>query len=406
LKTIVLITTGQPSVNPRIVKEAHALYLAGYNVTLLYCFWIKWAEDADQTLLKNAKWKYRFIGGSPSKYRVLYFLTRARFKINKELNKKFGNWFLFAERSQARCYDELLRAARSIKADWYVGHNLGSLAVAVKAAAYNGGATGFDFEDYHREENAHMPEYDRKKTIYLEEKYVPYLSYISTASPLITERIKLNFPTYSTPVITLLNCFSLSQCPSQLRAVTEESKLHLFWFSQTIGENRGLETVLAAMKQLKLPDIHLTLAGRYDERMKNFINEYAKDISNCIHIAGIIPPDTLASFASQFDIGLATEPGIPLNRDICLTNKIFTYLLAGNCILASDTTAQKDFFKSYHDVGLIYKNNDVNDLAQQLTKLYSDRMLLKQLKQRSHELAVSSMNWENESQKLIQVVSA
>ena len=38
MKTIVLVTTGQPSTKPRIVKEADALQKAGFNVNVLYSF--------------------------------------------------------------------------------------------------------------------------------------------------------------------------------------------------------------------------------------------------------------------------------------------------------------------------------------------------------------------------------
>ena len=151
--TVVIITTGQPSVNPRVVKEADVLSAAGFGVTVLFCFWIQWANDADEALLKNVKWNYLLVGGQPKKNKLLYYFTKARFKLNRDLNKKFGNRFLLAERSQARCFDELLQAAKSIKGEWYIGHNLGALAVAVKAARYNNGRVGFDFEDYHREEN-------------------------------------------------------------------------------------------------------------------------------------------------------------------------------------------------------------------------------------------------------------
>lgn len=295
---------------------------------------------------------------------------------------------MFAERSQARCYDELLKIAMLIKADWYIAHNLGALSIAVQTASFNRASAGFDFEDYHREENADMPAYEQSRIVFLEEKYVPAVRYISSAGYLITEKIKHNFPSFSRPVITLLNCFPLSQRPLQFEEPNEESKLHLFWFSQTIGRNRGLEVVAEALKQLNNPNIHLTLAGRYDQEMQEYMNEHAQSIIDSIHIAGIVEPDALPAFAARFDIGLAAELTTPLNRNICLTNKIFTYLLAGNCILASDTAGQKDFMKRYSNIGLLYKNDDANDLAYQIWKLYNDRTLLKQLK----KLGVTGLN--------------
>ena len=47
----------------------------------------------------------------------------------------------------------------------------------------------------------------------------------------------------------------------------------------------------------------------------------------------------MVRLASQYDLGLAAEIGETPNRNISLTNKLFTYLLAGVPILASDIDA-------------------------------------------------------------------
>ena len=49
-KQIVLITTGQPSSNPRIVKEAISLSEIGYEVTVIYNFWVSWALNYDKKI--------------------------------------------------------------------------------------------------------------------------------------------------------------------------------------------------------------------------------------------------------------------------------------------------------------------------------------------------------------------
>jgi hypothetical protein len=115
VKKIVLITTGQPSGNPRIVKEADAFAAAGYDVTVLYCFFIQWSLEKDRILLQNVPWKYAIVGGSPIRKKGLYFFTRLRFKIARILAPHLGASFSIFERTQARAYDELLREAKKIK---------------------------------------------------------------------------------------------------------------------------------------------------------------------------------------------------------------------------------------------------------------------------------------------------
>jgi hypothetical protein len=399
LKAAVLITTGQPSINPRIVKEANALCAAGFSVTVLYCYWIQWAHEADANVLKNVEWDYRLIGGTPCQSKATYFYTKVRTKVNSILNRHFGCKLLFAERSQARCYDELLKAAKSIAAHWYIGHNLGALAIAVKAAAHYGASVGFDFEDYHREENENMILHETKRIVYLEEKYVPRLSYISTSSLLISKKVEDNFPGFKKPIITIINCFSLKQQPC-FRVGEAGEPLKLFWFSQTIGKNRGLEVLIEALHILNDKSIQLTLAGRCNADMYSYIMGYNSTI-HC-SFAGIIDPDFLPAEAAKHDVGLALELTSPENRNLCLTNKILTYLLAGNAVIFSDTSMQRLFNEEYQ-AGEIFKQDDCSMLVDKI-RVYKDGNFLSSQRVHNYNLASTSLNWERESKNLLEVL--
>jgi glycosyltransferase involved in cell wall biosynthesis len=399
---IVLVTTGQPSTNPRIVKEADALQNAGYDVTVLFCYYTEWASKADEVLLKKVAWKYQLIGGSPWLKKKLYLLTRIRYKIANTLGGIIGNRMLLAERAQARCYDELLRAAKGIKAHWYIGHNLGALPIVVKGAKHNNAKSGFDFEDYHRGEMAKDRNSHFERIVYLEKKYLPHLTYYSTSSSLIAEAVKKDHPSFKGPSITLLNCFPLSQQGSFTEKNSSDRSLHLWWFSQTIGKNRGLEILITAMRELRDPNIYLTLAGRCNDDMNQFIQQNAGSVYNQILLAGIIQPGDLPVFASRFDVGIATELPQPKNRNICLTNKIFTYLLAGNAIILSQTEMQVAFNKKFK-VGELLDLNVKESLKQKIKK-YQNTEILNAQKRSNYELAKDELNWEKESQALIKML--
>jgi len=402
IKKIVLITTGQPSTNPRIVKEADALRSAGFWVTVLYCHFIIWASEADKDLLKNVPWSFKMLGGSPFHRKSLYIFTRVRFKLARLLNKYVGNKILLAERAQARAYDELLKEAKQIKADWYIGHNLGALAIAVKAATYNSAKAGFDFEDYHRGENDAASSDELARIIYLENKYVPQLNYISAASPMIAQNIAAHFPGQEKNIITLLNCFPLSQQPFFREKEIKDKTLKLFWFSQTIGIDRGLEILIDAMLQLNDSSIHLTLAGKCDEDFKQYLELHAISIKDQIHFPGIIPPNDLPAFASKFDVGLALELPVPENRNICLTNKIFTYLMAGNAIIFSGTAMQKRFNEEFN-IGAIFPVNNINGLIENL-RAYRNSTVLNRQRVYNYELGKQSLNWDRESKALLEKI--
>ena len=400
-KKIVLITTGQPSCNPRIVKEADCFSTAGYEVLVLYSFFINWAQEKDESLLKNVLWNYKMVGGNNEENKLLYFFTRLRFKISRILNRYIGNKLLVAERAEARAYDELLQEAKKIKADWYIGHNLGALSIAVRAAKHNNAKAGFDFEDYHRGEGHNKNTEER--IIFLERKYVHYLFYYSTASELITKNTALNHIDFGGKVITLLNCFPQSQQPVLVKKSLTDKTIKLFWFSQTIGLNRGIELLMEALKILNNKSIQITLAGRCNDDIKEFINKNYDELNESIKYAGIIQPENLPAFASQFDVGMAIELDEPYNRNICLTNKIFTYLLAGNAMILSDTLMQTAFNDQFH-VGEIYKGNDPKDLANKIT-LYLDTIKLNHQRKYNYQLAKNELNWEQESKKLLDIIN-
>ncbi|RYZ22898.1 MAG: glycosyltransferase, partial [Chitinophagaceae bacterium] len=323
------------------------------------------------------------------------------FKLARLTNSYFKASFL-AERAQARAYDELLRAAKKIKADLYIGHNLGALAVAVKAAMYHNAKAGFDFEDYHRGE-FHLKDKNVRRVVWLENKYLPALSYYSTSSPLIAEAIKNDHKKFAGKTITLLNCFPLTHQPPFQQKTGKSNTLTLFWFSQTIGSNRGLETVIEALKMLNDPGIRLILAGRCNNSMSAYLEKNKPALASPVQLVGMIQPEKLPAYAAQFDVGIATELNEPQNRNFCLTNKLFTYLLAGNAILASDTAAQTQFINEMRNVGFIYERQNAESLAQKIKWFRDNRAMLMQQRTNAYAWAQKQFTWEKESQKLIQV---
>ena len=78
--------------------------------------------------------------------------------------------------------------------------------------------------------------------------------------------------------------------------------------------------------------------------------------------------------------------------------------MAGNCVLASDTDAQKDFMVKNSSVGFCYKNDDPQDLAKYIIQLNNNRSMLNDCKKNALSLADHSLNWECEQSKLFAAV--
>ena len=107
--------------------------------------------------------------------------------------------------------------------------------------------------------------------------------------------------------------------------------------------DRGLEDVVRAMGQLRDFDIELHVRGSWQAGyLERFLSTAAAAGVSRDRIVSHEPaaPDEMVRLASAYDIGLALERPVALNNDILLSNKVFTYLLAGLAVVATRTRAQ------------------------------------------------------------------
>ncbi|RYU91610.1 hypothetical protein EWM62_06635 [Mucilaginibacter terrigena] len=398
MKKIVLISVGQPSTNPRLVKEANALQDAGYKVYVIYTFWTQWAWETDKQLFKEVNWTPILAGGSPFQDKLTYFFTRLRVKAARFIAKNITLKFGIAEIALGRTYPELLKKALSVKADLYIGHIQAALPVAVKAAKKHQVKCGFDIEDLHRHEVSNdNTSFEYIISKYIDDKYLPLTDYLTASSPIIAGEYRKLYP--DTDPVTILNVFPKSNAVNHMHQ-NKNGAIKLFWFSQTIGGGRGLSNIINALKLLGNNPFELHLLGMVDDAFKENFDTGGFPV----YFHQPISPNKLIEFATQFDIGIAAENNTPYNRDICLTNKIFTYMQAGLAVIASNTTAQQALLTQYPAIGLVYQNDRIESLAVALQYYSQNNDALVNTKQASYSLALERFNWEQESISFLQTV--
>ena len=400
---ICLITPGQPSTNPRLVKEADALHEAGYEVQVICAHWAAWADDADKVLLESRRWSCEYVGGHSTSARLPYRWSRLRHGLARHFVVKGVAPKLLAEIASSRVLPELMRAAKATRADLYIAHNLAALPPALAAAQKYGAKVGFDAEDFHsgQEESSKA----RELVELIERKYLPQCDYLTAGSPQIAEAYteKYQIPT----PLSILNVFPLAERPCEFRSAVAREPLTLYWFSQTIGAKRGLEDVVNAMGMLPQCDIELHLRGDWQPGYQKQLRALAKSCGVCedkIKDYAPAPADEMARLASNYDVGLALEITSNHNRDICLTNKIFTYLLAGNAVIGTATKAQKAFVETIGEAGFCYEPGAVQVLAAQLQRWHNDREALETARRAAWECGTKRYNWDVEKHKFLTVV--
>ena len=377
-----------------MLKEVNSLLANGYIVKVFYSYWADWATTIDAEILRGYKNGVFFqVGGDPYENKVSYFFSRVLQKV-----AWYFQFFSYRQYALARTTYALTNAALGEKADLYIAHNLGALPAAAKAAIRHKVSYGFDAEDFHRGEFSKQEGAAYELTMAIEKKYLPLCTYITASSPMIGAAYK---KVAGRKVTVLHNVFS--KIHIQEFTPQTDQPLRIFWFSQTIGPERGLELIIKALNQLPKCDISLHLLGScsamYRQQLKGTALRPDK-----IYFMQPVHPDEIFNIAAKFDIGLAAEDPATDNRNFCLTNKLFAYLISGNFILASNTTAQEQFLLDYPGVGAIYESHDINTLTFLLEKLYSDRSYLNECRKKSIQLATNYFNWEHESGKLLSLV--
>lgn len=399
---ICLITSGQPSANPRLIKEAFSLLNQGYIVSVIWCPISPWADSFDDMLFKNyptITWLQA--GYHYKKQKYLYWYSRIRRKTWEIFYYLLGNSCNSAISSTVLFSQELMAKASESHFDIYIGHNLGALPAIVNASKKFKSKCIFDFEDFHRGESDEGSIQSRMVRD-IEAQYLPFVDFITTASPAISSAYKIIFP--HKKINTINNYFPLSYAVDHVKKLPS-NPLKLFWFSQFVGKQRGLQVAIKAMSFFSLNEITLTLLGNSSKEIKEYFYSYIDELGlNHSQLTFIDPvsENEIAELASLHHIGLASEFVHNQNRDLCLTNKLFMYLFSGNAIVATNTSAQKYFLEDNPGIGSLYEQEDAIALSRVLKNYIENPELLDNHRNNSLQLGKEKCNWNVEQKLFLQ----
>jgi glycosyltransferase involved in cell wall biosynthesis len=408
---VCMLSQAQPSTNPRLVKEADALTEAGYDVQVLCSHHVQWARETDHELLASRRWKCTYIGEAG---RVLSEWQRLRHK-GARITQRYFAFSRMTKAAAGRNVPALAKAASACVADLYIARHPGALAAAGRAAHKHRARLGYDAEDFESghgalntgEQSEHLSQDAAQQdriAFALEQRWLPYCNYVTAGSPAIADAYaeKYGIPR-PTPI---LNVFPLRERPATLRSV-RPGPLRLYWFSQTIGADRGLQDVVRAMSLVPACNIELHLRGEWALGFEQELRSLAASLQiPQQRIVRHVPaaPDEMIRLAAEFDVGLALEQPVSRNRLLCLTNKLFTYMLAGNAIAATLTPGQQPVLRSIGAAAVSYKQGDIATLAAGLKRWHDDREALARARQSSWQWGSDRYNWDLEKQWFLKTV--
>jgi glycosyltransferase involved in cell wall biosynthesis len=406
---IAIVTSGHLSTCPRMLKAADALADAGYAVRVVSAAFEPWAAQTDCDVRARRAWPvdtvdYRRHGNS-----WLYRWSGVRYQAARRAALLAGPCrvpFGIAARAFGRVHTELVRAVAAQPADFVYGGTAGALAAAAVAAGRLGVPFACDLEDFHTGESG-GPEgaLTRALADRVESRVLPRARFLTAASGAIADAYRER---YGVHPIVLNNTFPLpDRAPDTLPPSGQG--LRLYWFSQTIGPDRGLEDAVAAMGRANLQG-ELSLRGRPLPGYIDGLRRLAADAAPRLSIVTLppAPPDAMIDLARGYDVGLALEQMTVLNRRLCLTNKAFTYILAGVAVAMTDTPGQHALGADLGCGAALVPPHDIGALAAALAHWANDPAALAGAKRAAWSAAVRRWHWEHDEERgaLLNLVGA
>ena len=288
-------------------------------------------------------------------------------------------------------------------ADLYIAHYPAALPAAAIAARRHGALYAFDAEDFHLGDWPDEPAHQSKRRLGPRDRRASSARLRLCHRRVSRHRRRLCRGLWDRPPDGVLNVFPRAQAPpGPTPTGTVEPGPSVYWFSQTIGPDRGLECAVQAIGRARArPHLYLrgSPASGFLDRLQTIAA--AAGAAGRLHILSPAAPSEMERLAAPCDVGFVGETGQTASRRIALTNKLFTYLLAGLPVVMSDIPAHRAFAPEAGDAARLYTTDDADSLAAALDSLLGDPALLAAARAAAFRLGQTRFNWDVERAKLL-----
>lgn len=394
-KKICLVSDLHLSSNPRVWKEANALAAAGYEVSIITMWTSAEKRNKDNSFIHHNNISYKAgLNLIPGEINFIKrFCLRAWAKLMRTLKKTFNlnsGWCL------GYAPGLMTNAVLKEKAALYIVHTEYGIMIGRKLLL-KGKKVAFDIEDWYSRDYL-VPERPVKLLQALEKAALQKGQYCSCPSLAMAAALNNTYPGCK-KAEAIYNGFSSSEnaCMENIVAAVPS----IVWFSQTIGEGRGLETAIESLYFIDtIISFHLigeTVAG-YEIKLKKI---FPFEKGHRLFFHGVIHHKDLIPSLSTHTIGLAIENNYPDNRNKTVTNKILQYIQAGIKVMATETDGQQEIAAYFPETVAIVPVNEPSAWAVAIQQLVDAADVDKEEQLRKFNQYFS---WEAQEQKLLSFV--
>lgn len=399
-----IVTTAHVSNNPRVLKEADALHEAGHLVRVVAYDSDPAAAARDDVLMRTRDWRLQRVVVRPADplLRVRWAVAGVRHEASRALFARGVRTAAVRDAAAAKHLWRMAAAAASEPCDVVVAHHAPALPAAGRAARRLGARLVFDYEDIYvgnvTDDAAGRAESDRIAAVEL--AWLPQCELLIASSGPIADAIAARYGVTRPTVV--LNTFPLDWRDAAARDERVGDAPSFYWFSQVIGPNRGLEDAVAAVGRAGVP-FQLHLRGVVRPEFRARLMEIAEEhgVASSLHLHDLAPPADLVALSANHDVGLALEPAWNENSRLALSNKLLTYFVAGNAVIATDTPGQRSGLELAPGSGILCAPNDVVALTEAVRTLATNRDALSAAKRCARQAAERRFSWEHDAATLV-----
>jgi glycosyltransferase involved in cell wall biosynthesis len=403
---ILIVSAIQLSTNPRVVKEADTLADAGYDVEVLGALVEPVLAERDRQLFEGKRWKYTCVFDATSPTwpdRIGSLAARARMRFWCEMYDRLG---ISNPRQLGLSVPETLHYCVNHPADLYIVHNPENLWVGVELLG-RGLRVAADVEDWYSEDllpqdRRGYPVEDLRRW---ERAVLRGAAYSTTTSRCLSEALASACDCTAPAVV--YNTFPWRErdtLDGKVRDRVNPDIPSVCWFSQVAGPGRGLETLMDSLVNVKVP-LEISIRGHAPPEYRDSLLARAPEACRPrIHFHPQVPHAELISRIAEHDVGLALEIPFCRNKELTVSNKLPSYLLAGLAVVASDTEGQREVAGLAEGAVITYASGDSTDLAAALNRLLGDEEQLRAARAGALASAERIFCWERSAPVLLEQV--
>lgn len=201
----------------------------------------------------------------------------------------------------------------------------------------------------------------------------------------------------SLPVHSIANSSTIENILENTTKDQLQTSNDLFIIYQgAVNEGRSFETLIPAMKEVKIP-LHIYGDGNFYTETKELIA--ANQLQQKVLLKGKLEPSFLKKITSRAYAGITIFENNGLSNYLSLANRFFDFIMAGIPQICVNYPAYNELNKEFR-VALLITDTSSKTIADALNLLLTDAVLYEQLKQNCI-IAREVLNWQQEEKKLI-----